>query len=361
MKKLRIAQFVTSETPFPIPKDFPRPYAPITVALDISNGLTDRGHEVLFFGPRGSSSRKFKAVPINFAPLYKNKIFKDGNMRGTEREKIFNLFDQYVISEILKFHKKKPFDVIHIHPLDRALPMANVFSDAKFVYTLHDPLYEWRAEIFRMFNSKNQYFVSISNAQRKPAPDLNYGATVYNAIDVEKIPFSSKQGKYLFFSGRLQDNKGVSEAIAVAKKTKMPLFIAGAPAHGDYWDKEIKPHLNKNIKYVGFVTGKKLYDFYKNAQALLFPIKWEEPFGLVMIEAMACGTPVIAFNRGSVSEVIKNKKTGFIVRNIKEMSEAVRNLDSINRADCREHVKRNFNVDKMVDGYEKLFLKISGK
>lgn len=361
MKKLRIAQFVTSETPFPIPKDFPRPYAPITVALDISNGLVDRGHEVVFFGPKGSFSKKIKAVPVNFVPLYKNKILKDKNIRGTEREKIFSLFDQYVISEILKYHKKKPFDVIHIHPLDRALPIANIFSNVKFAYTLHDPLYKWRGEMFRMFNSKNQYYVSISNAQRKPAPDLNYGATVYNAIDVKNISFSPKAGKYLFFSGRLQDNKGVAEAIAVAKKTKTPLLIAGAPASGEYWDKQIKPHLNKNIRYVGFVAGKKLYNFYKNSLALLFPIKWEEPFGLVMIEAMATGTPVIAFNRGSVSEVIKNGKTGFIVKNINQMSEAVRKINLINRFDCRRHVENEFNVNKMVDGYEKLFLKIAKK
>ncbi len=361
MKKLRIAQFVASEVPFPVPKDFSRPYAPIDVALNISNGLAKRGHDIHFFGPIGSRSKIFKAVNLGFVPLYRNKILTDKNMSGLEREKIFNLFDQYAIASILKLHEKNPFDVIHIHPVDRSMPFAVLFPGAKFVYTLHDPIYEWRKEIFEMFASKNQFYVSISNAQRKPAPQLNYGATVYNGIDADSYPFSAKPGEYLAFSGRFQDNKGVAEAIQVAKRLKLTLLLAGAPASGEYWDKEIKPRLNKDIKYVGFLSGDRLKDFYKNALALLFPIKWEEPFGLVMIEAMACGTPVIAFNRGSVSEVIKDGKTGFIVNNVKEMAAAIGKMDRIDRSACRSWVEKKFSVEKMADGYERLFLKISGR
>ncbi|TFG35116.1 MAG: glycosyltransferase, partial [Parcubacteria group bacterium] len=136
------------------------------------------------------------------------------------------------------------------------------------------------------------------------------------------------------------------------------LVIVGPPVTGSYWEERIKPYLGDKIKYTGHIPYRELCNYYQKARAILVTIKWEEPFGLVMIESMACGTPVIAFRRGSVPEVIEDKKTGFIVENIKEMAEAIKKIDSIKRKDCRKHVENNFGMDRMVDHYEKEFLRI---
>ncbi|MEK7603932.1 MAG: glycosyltransferase, partial [Patescibacteria group bacterium] len=161
-----------------------------------------------------------------------------------------------------------------------------------------------------------------------------------------------------FFAGRLEEKKGVFEAIQVAQATNSKLLIAGSPSEGKYWDEKIAPHLNDKIRYIGLVPYNEIARYFRNAKAFLFPILWEEPFGLVMAEAMAAGTPVIAFNRGSVPEVVVDGKTGFIVKTVEEMAEAIRKIGQIDRRECRKHVEDNFSVEKMVDGYERAFLKI---
>jgi len=357
-KKLKIATVVASELPFPIPSDFPRPYAPLQVALDVAEGLTRKGHEVTFFGPRGSKSKVFKVVTAPFTPLYKNKIFSLPEVYGREKEKIFSLFDQYLVALLFKENLKRNFDIIHVHPVDRALPLA-LLTKTPIVYTLHDPIYLWRAEIFKAFQTKNQYFISISNNQRKPAPDLNYAATIYNGLNLNLFPFSEKPKNQCLFLGRLLPRKGVAEAIQAAIRAKEKLIIAGSPNEGKYWKEKIKPCLKgKNIKYVGSVPYKKTHKYYGESKVLLCPLRWEEPFGLTFIESMACGTPVIAFDRGSAREVINDGKTGLVVKNIEEMIEAIKKIDQIKREDCRKWVEEKFTVERMVSEYEKIFYKI---
>jgi len=357
-KKLKIATVVASELPFPIPSDFPRPYAPLQVALDVAEGLTRKGHEVTFFGPRGSKSKVFKVVTAPFTPLYKNKIFSLPEVYGREKEKIFSLFDQYLVALLFKENLKRNFDIIHVHPVDRALPLA-LLTKTPIVYTLHDPIYLWRAEIFKAFQTKNQYFISISNNQRKPAPDLNYAATIYNGLNLNLFPFSEKPKNQCLFLGRLLPRKGVAEAIQAAIRAKEKLIIAGSPNEGKYWKEKIKPCLKgKNIKYVGSVPYKKTHKYYGKSKVLLCPLRWEEPFGLTFIESMACGTPVIAFDRGSAREVINDGKTGLVVKNIEEMIEAIKKIDQIKREDCRKWVEEKFTVERMVSEYEKIFYKI---
>jgi len=361
-KKLKIATFVASEVPFPVPKDFKEIYAPVEVALSVAEGLAKKGHEVLFYGPIGSQSKICKVREVKIVPLYKNEILKSPEVkRAKEREKIFYLFDQYIVSQIFKENFKKEFDIIHIHPVDRVLPFA-LLTKTPIVYTLHDPVYSWKAKIFKMYQTKNQYFISISDAQRKPAPNLNWAGTVYNGIDLNLFSFNPNPKNYFLFTGRILPKKGPHLAIKAAVKAKENLVIAGAPRSGKFWEKEIKPFLKrKNIKYVGFLSQEKLPKFYQEAKALLSPIQWEEPFGLTFIESMACGTPVIAFDRGSAREVINNGKTGFVVKNIEEMIEAIKKIDQIKREDCRAWVEKNFTIERMVNDYEKVFYQIIRK
>ena len=359
-KKLKIATVVASELPFPIPSDFPRPYAPLQVALDVAEGLAERGHRITFFGPAGSKSKKFEVITAPFVPLYKNKILEMPEVYGREREKIFGLFDQYLVALLFKENLKRKFDIIHIHPADRALPLA-FLTDTPVVYTLHDPLYKWRGEIFKLYQTKNQYFISLSDAQRKSAPDLNYAGTCYNGIDLNLFPYSEKPKNQCLFLGRILPRKGVAEAIKVAIKAGENLVIAGnsGSRKGKYWKTKIKPYLKrKNIKYVGSVPYPNTHKYYGRAKVLLCPIKWEEPFGLTFIESMACGTPVIAFDRGSVREVIKNGKTGFVVKNLSQMAKAIKKIDKISRKDCRKWVEDNFTTERMIEDYEKVFYKI---
>ena len=361
MKKLKIATFVTSHFTVPPPKGVI--YAPMDIAVSLSVGLAKRGHQVDFFAPVGSHFPKLKdlrLVTLNKNPLIQNKlkILKDPSVNGGEEAKIHNLWDQYFLSEIYKKALAGLYDIVHIHPIDRALPWGRALSDVRTVYTLHDPIYPWRAEIFRMFSSRNQHLISISDNQRKPAPDLNYAGTVYNGVDLKQFPFSEKPGQYLLFAGRIIKEKGAAEAIQVAKKTGERLLIVGSHSNDDYWNKKIKPNLGGLIRYIGAVSRENLHKYFQKAKATLLPIRWEEPFGMVMVESMACGTPVIAFNHGSVPEIIKNGTTGFIVKNASEMTRAIKRVGAINRRMCRRHVEEKFSAEVMIRRYEEIFVKL---
>jgi glycosyltransferase involved in cell wall biosynthesis len=211
---------------------------------------------------------------------------------------------------------------------------------------------------------KKANYVSISKNQRKPMPNLNFTGNVYNGIEVNKFPFSEKVGNYLAFLGRMSPEKGPLQAIEVAKMAGLKLKMAAKVdvVDKDFFEGIIKPLIdNKQIEFIGEIGHKEKAEFLNNALALLAPIQWEEPFGLYFIEAMACGTPVISFNRGSVPEIIENGKTGFIVNSTKEMASAIKDLDKINRIDCRKHVEGHFTVEKMAEGYINVYKKILGK
>lgn len=372
MKKLRIATMVSARFLTPPPKGII--FAPMFVAKEINQGLTKKGHKVIYFAPEGSYLKGVKTISKGLKPLYSSTdkepnifkdqgptILRDRSIRKKDKIEITDLWDQHLISLLYRENLKKKFDIIHIHlKAEFALPIS-CLSETPTVFTFHDPIYPWRAKIIKQLQTKNQYFVSISNAQRKSAPDLNWIKTVYNGLELEDFPFSKKAENHCLLLGRLLPRKGVYEAILIAKQAKKELIIIGTKDDKKYWDKKIKPYLGKNTKYLGVVPYEKTYQYYKKAKVFLMPISWEEPFGLVMTEAMACGTPVIAFKRGSVPEIIKHKKTGFIVNNIREAVKAVKKIDQIDRKECRKHVEENFSIKKMVDGYEKVYYDILKK
>lgn len=216
---------------------------------------------------------------------------------------------------VAKKSRELKLDILHDHLGPWALTLYGQ-TKIPIIHTLHVPFKNKdRIWAYKKLNSK---LVSISFSQRKPAPNLNYVANIYNGIDVASSPLNLKPKNYFCWVGELSPRKGIYEVIKIAKMTKINLFLAGRipppQQKKDYlfFKKYIEKELNKGkIKYLGELSEKGLKIVYKNAIAFLYPLQWEEPFGLTVIESMACGTPVIAFKRGSMLEVIKNKKTGF--------------------------------------------------
>ena len=200
--------------------------------------------------------------------------------------------------------------------------------------------------------------VAISDAQRADAPDLNWIATVYNGIDVASFPFQEEKEDWVLFVGRFSPEKGPHNAIDAARAAGMRIVLAGKvnePAEQEYFDEEIRGRLGKDATYIGEIDAKVKRDLYAKAACLLFPVAWPEPFGLVMVEAMACGTPVVALGCGSVPEVIVDGTTGVICDIEEELPAAIAKAQRLKPADCRSHVATNFDLATMVGGYERVY------
>ena len=353
-KKLKIAVFCTNEWPTPPPQNVF--YAPLWISYYIAEGLAKKGHRVFYFGSKESKLKYAKLVSFGMEAIKNNKKLLP--FLPKINEKVVNFYEQMMISKIYQMNQKEKFDIIHIHPYQRVIPLAPL-TKTKTVITIHDPIVGFNKYQFAFTKKSPQIFlISLSNTQRKPAPDLNYVATIYNGLDLKRFKFNEKSGNYFVAVGRFVPEKGIDLAILAAKKAGVKLKIAGGPAEGEYFEKKIKPYLSKDIEYVGMMDYFKMGDFYSQAKGLLSPIRWQEPFGLYFIESMACGTPVIAFDRGSAREVIKNGKTGFVVKNIEEMIEAIKKIDRIKREDCRKWVEKKFTIERMVNEYERIYYKI---
>ena len=235
------------------------------------------------------------------------------------------------------------------------LPIAKMLGK-KFVNVMHLNLFP---ELAELFDSYRTAVITISNAQRKEFDSLNYLATVYNGVDTSKFTFNNTNpADYLLMVGSIGRHKNQAGAIRVAKALDMPLVLAGKINDKAYFEELKKDIDGEKIRWVGEMKfGEKLV-MYQGAKAFLFPILWNEPFGLVMIEAMSCGTPVIAFRNGSTSEVVVDGKTGFVVADEQMMIEAIGKIDQISRTDCRKRVEENFTIEKMVNDYEKALLSL---
>ncbi|MDD2681267.1 MAG: glycosyltransferase family 4 protein [Patescibacteria group bacterium] len=207
---------------------------------------------------------------------------------------------------------------------------------------------------------KKQNFITLSNSLKKVYPYLNWQGVVYNGLDIKAFKFQPKPKNYLLFLARVHHNKGIMEAIQAAHESGEKLIIAGM-ADEHYFNKYIKPKLNQNISYFGHANFKQKVELLRNAKALLHPHLLPEGFGNSMIEAQACGTPVIAYPYGSTSEVVQHGKTGFIVKNVRQMKAAIKRINKIDRTDCRDFVAQKFNLEQMIQGYENVYYKIINK
>lgn len=356
---MRIAMMVRGFIPMPRPSDMI--YAPIDLAVAIAKGLGERGHFVTLFAPLGTEvhGTNVTVETMNLRPLVTNQAEFNQLLDNTEglSHDVHGLRDRYMVTEMYRRAEKGEFDLLHFHHPESALSGAVQHVTVPTVYTLHDPIFPWYRELFELFASPNQKFISISRNQRRDAPDLPYLETVYNGTDVNLFEFSEEHDDYLLFAGRITPEKGVKEAIQIAKETNHRLLIIGPVNHGSqsYFDQYVKPELNDRILYLGRMDQEQLVKYYQKAKAVLTPIQWEEPFGLTTVEAMACGAPVISLHRGAAPEIVIDGKTGFVVHSIAEMIEAVGKIGQIKRKDCREHVADMFAVENMVEHYEKAF------
>ncbi|MCD6232766.1 glycosyltransferase family 4 protein [bacterium] len=364
-RKLKIATFCTNEWPTPPPEN--TFYAPLWIAYYIAENLAKRGHKVYYFGSKESKLKYSKLMSYGMSAVKRNNKLLPFIPRMNEA--VVNFYEQLMISKIYQLAEEKKFDIIHIHPYRRAIQFAPL-AKIPTVFTLHDPIEGFsRYMLEKTKKQPNTYLVSISNAQRKPSPNLNYAGTVYNGINLKNYHYNFKPKDYFLVAGRLCPEKGIDLAVQIARKTGINLKIAGGPAESSFFETKIKPYLGKKIQYLGMINYLKMEKLYRNAKAVLYPLRWEEPFGLVMAEAMACGTPVIAFDRGSVPEVVKNGKTGFVVPfyskgkniNIRGFVKAIGKINQIKRTNCRRWVEEKFSLEKMVDNYEKIFLKLASK
>jgi len=316
----------------------PRHYGPWeNIASLLTEGLVERGHDVTLFATADSQTHgTLRAV----CP------------RGYEEDRTLNpkVWECLHISEL--FEHTLGYDIIH-NQFD-FLPLTYTgLTTTPVVTTIHGFSSPEILPVYRKYNGKVSY-VSISDADR--SPDLDYIRTIHHGIDIKQFDFQPTPDDTLLFFGRIHNDKGAREAIEIARACNKKLILAGIIQDQDYYDQYVGPHIdNDKVIYVGSVGPAERSQLLGKACALLHPIQFDEPFGLSVIESMACGTPVIAFDRGSMPELIENGKNGFLVDNVDEAIESVARIKEIDRATCRGHVERYFTVDHMVDEYIKAY------
>ncbi|MGH2556186.1 MAG: glycosyltransferase family 4 protein [Actinomycetota bacterium] len=312
----------------------------------LSDGLVERGHEVTLFATGDSRTRAklewFFAEAPGIAAL--ESIWHD------------------CIQTLYAFRQADRFDLIHTHSRFSAV-VAGAVTEVPVVHTIHLDLSPEMRALYSLVGDRSS-FVAISESQRSHMPDLNYGGVVYNGIDVEAYPFRTEKDDFVLFLGRAGPQKGAHLAVRAARESGIRIVLAmkiAEQGEEEHWKHVVVPELPENATVLEEITFPEKADLLSRAKAVLFPIDWDEPFGLVMPEAMACGTPVIATARGSVPEVVADGKTGFIVsveNYPEEAAAAIRRLGEIDPAACRARVEERFSSEAMVEGYEDVFERV---
>lgn len=319
----------------------PRMYGPWElIASSIAEGMVKRGHEVTLYAT-GDSETAGKLRWVCPRPLMEDPSLERKVYQYLHTAKVFEEADE--------------FDIIHNHYDVYPLVFSKLVK-TPVVTTMHGFSSPQAAVVAR--NYPNTSFVSISYADRKHAPDLNWVANIYHGIPVESYEFSDSPSDYFLYLGRISAEKGVHLSVKLARDMGIKLKIAGLMQDQQYFDEEIKPFLDKNIEFLGEVEERTKADLIKSALGFLHLNTYPEGFGLTLIEAMAGGTPVIGMNNGSVPEVVEDGKTGFVVSGLDEAKKAVKNIAKISRKACRKRVEDLFSVSRMVDEYEALYKNI---
>lgn len=319
------------------------------VVSTITEGLVRRGHSVCLFATgdsktEGALSATYPTpVGYSFEPMF---------LETLHVQHLMNIFRQ-----------SKRFDIIHSHFYETLGLLPHL--DAPMVFTLHTNLArKGEQQLLTIPETQKVFFVSISDAQRAPLPDLPYIKTIYHGVDAALFPFNDTPEDYLLFLGRINPDKGPEIAVEVARRCNKKLIVAAKvdDPDSDYAKGILKLFDDEPlVEFLGQVNDSQKKELYKNALAFLMPIQWEEPFGLVVIEALACGTPVVAMNRGSMPEIIRDKETGFLVTDVDEMTAAVNKITDIKRGACRHSIEEKFTIDRMVSEYEAVYAEILSK
>jgi glycosyltransferase involved in cell wall biosynthesis len=310
----------------------------------LADGLASAGHDVTLFATGDSTTTAKLEYILEAAP-------------GSDRINDIMLDATHTMFSLRDAAER--FDVLHVHSPFSSLAAA-VETSVPAVHTLHG---SFTPEMSRLYAqvADRAWFVAISEAQRRTNEALRYAGVVYNGIDVDRYPFMTEKDDYLLFLGRAAPEKGWLRAVETARLTGHRLISAvkiSHPTEVEEWERRIRPILPEGSEVLGEIGHQEKASLLAHAKAVLFPIDWDEPFGLVMTEAMACGTPVIATPRGSVPEVIADGETGWIVEvesYPEEAAERLAKLDSIDPAACRDRVWRLFSKEAMVAGYERIF------
>lgn len=322
------------------------------VAYAQAMGLSQKGHEVTLIAAKGSlPSDHYRLVQIGGGDTVVGS--KNASQEIVESSRKLRS-EMVYLTQALDWMDKHAadFDMVinNMRGGEVLFHQIAIKLNKKYVNVMHLPMFTALADLCKEYHTP---LISISNAQRRAFPDLHYVGTVYNGVDIADFPYEPTSGDYLLMMGSITPHKNQACGIAVAKAVGMKLVIAGKIGDPAYYAKEIAPFIDgANVLHHGELGMEEKVGLYANAKALLFPVLWEEPFGLVMIEAMACGTPVVAFRRGAIPEVVVHGKTGFIVDTQDQMIDTVKKIGQIDRASCRSHVEEYFTNEKMIEALE---------
>ena len=331
---------VLSPAWFPVP---PNGYGGIEWVVSLlTEGLVAEGHDVTLFASGDSKTTARLEAVFPVAP---------SEWIGHTYWEL-----QHAVSCLVQADR---FEVISDHTGLLGLALGSM-GETPFVHTVHGPLSGEPGVLYEQLVSMSPHaaLISVSDTQRRPKPHLPWVATCANALDLAMYPFCAERGDYLLFLGRMTHDKGAHRAVAVAAEAGLPLKLAGKcreTLEQQYFDECVKPYLSGRIEYLGEVSHEEKVELLQHARATLFPIKWDEPFGLVMIESMACGTPVIATRYGAVAEVIDDGVSGVIVDNWRHMESALERADALDAHQLRATVEERFSPGRMVSQYVSAF------
>jgi len=334
---MRIALIAPPWAPIP-----PALYGGIELIVDrLARGFVAAGHDVLLFATGDSTC----PVPTKFVLEH-----AEGTRIGADVPEIIHVLAAY--DAVQEFGA----DIVHDHTMFGPLWGAHV-PGLRVATTIHGPLDGELADVYRRM-APHSRLIAISHAQRRAAPDIPIARVIHHGIDVEDFPMGTGGGEYCLFLGRLDPGKGARRAITVARKAGMPLLMAGKMRNAqerEYFESEVAPLCGDDVQYLGEVSHEEKVQLLADARAVLFPIRWPEPFGLVMLEAMACGTPVLAFPEGAAPEVIHDGETGFLCHDEADMAAELARVDTISREACRTAVAGYFSTARMVRDHLELF------
>ncbi|HEY2332770.1 MAG TPA: glycosyltransferase family 4 protein [Acidimicrobiales bacterium] len=324
----------------------PTEYGGTELVVDrLARGLVAAGHDVELFATGDSTC----PVPTRWVHRVAAGTKLD---EAIEREQVRAAYEAFA-----------DVDLVHDHTVLGPPTGLAMRPELPLVTTNHGPFSPTTEAHFASV-SDDVAVVAISDAQRRTAPSVRFAAVIHHGLDVAELPFGDGKGGYLLFLGRMSPDKGAHRAIAVARATGRRLLIAAKmwdPWERRYFEEQVEPNLGDGIEFLGEVGGARKLELLASAEALVNPISWSEPFGLAMIEALATGTPVLAFREGSVPEIVEHGRTGFICRDVDDMAMRVSQLDRIDRAACRASAVERFSSERFVDEHLALYRSILAK